>query len=124
MQRKAMERVEAMRKKTAQVLEETSAEAETEREIKREPVLSPKITNMPANFPKDKLYPDFGQYFSEKIDGKPVIKRKKEENGVSSDILNNIIKEPDKAILSGLIMLLKSEGADKALIMALMYIMS
>jgi hypothetical protein len=39
-------------------------------------------------------------------------------------INNNILDEPDKAILLGLIMLLKSEGADEILIMALMYILS
>jgi hypothetical protein len=36
----------------------------------------------------------------------------------------SILDEPDKAIILGLIMLLKSEGADEMLIMALMYILS
>jgi hypothetical protein len=38
--------------------------------------------------------------------------------------LQDLFSEPDKALLLGLIMLLKSENADESLIMALTYIMS
>ena len=38
--------------------------------------------------------------------------------------IEGLFDEPDKALILGLIMLLKSEGADESLIMALSYILS
>ena len=45
--------------------------------------------------------------------------QKQKKSGVEG-----LFDEPDKALILGLIMLLKSEGADESLIMALSYILS
>lgn len=123
MQKKALERVREMRKNSEKLIEETDSTPyikpkqffeEQNQQIK------PKITNMPPNFPENTAYPDFKEFF------------KKEEQKEQAKRINipvektklNILDEPDKAIILGLIMLLKSEGADEILIMALMYILS
>ena len=51
-------------------------------------------------------------------------KENKPQKQSQQNSLENLFAEPDKAMLMGLIMLLKSEGADETLIMALMYILS
>lgn len=124
MQRRAMERVQIMRKKSEDVLKE----AKNDLEVKiptQESKVKPKITNMPANFPEEKQYPTFKEFFEQ--EKKVPVKQetqKQEKTSDKNNPLESILNEPDKAILLGLIMLLKSEGADEALIMALMYIMN
>ena len=125
MQRRAMERVQIMRQKSENALVDARKELDNkspENLQQQEYKVRPKITNMPANFPAQKQYPTFKEHFeqentkgqNEKVQQKPLV----------SNIIDNILNEPDRAILLGLIMLLKSEGADEALIMALMYIMN
>lgn len=122
MQKKAMERVRQMQKNSEQVL--STAQRELSQESSAEtynnsPTIKSKVTNMPPNFPEKKIYPDFKEYFSETTS-----KQKAQEPKTSSNIIENILNEPDRAVLLGLIMLLKSESADEMLIMALMYILS
>lgn len=123
MQRKALERVREMQKNSEKLLEETEPTPyikpkqffeESNQQVK------PKITNMPPNFPENTSYPDFKEFFK---------KEEKKEKMRNVNILpestkSSLLDEPDKAIILGLIMLLKSEGADEMLIMALMYILS
>ncbi len=120
MQKKALERVREMRKNSEKLLEETDTTPyikpkqffeEQNQQIK------PKITNMPPNFPKDTSYPSFKEYFKKE-------EKKEKQESVMSKGNSSLLDEPDTAILLGLIMLLKSEGADEMLIMALMYILS
>lgn len=120
MQKKALERVREMRKNSEKLLEETDTTPyikpkqffeESNQQVK------PKITNMPPNFPKDTSYPSFKEYFKKE-------EKKEKQESVMSKGNSSLLDEPDTAILLGLIMLLKSEGADEMLIMALMYILS
>lgn len=132
MQQKAMARVRQMQKNTDAVLEK--AQQDLSREKPREntrtatyeqPQITPKVTNMPPNFPENSVYPSFKEFFKEenKELPKPIKKENKPYRSEKST-LENLFAEPDKAMLMGLIMLLKSEGADEMLIMALLYIMS
>ncbi len=123
MQKKALERVREMRKNSEKLLEETDSTPyikpkhffeESSQQVK------PKITNMPPNFPQNTSYPDFKEFFKEQ-------EQKEQAKSINIPVEKakiNILDEPDKAIILGLIMLLKSEGADEMLIMALMYILS
>ncbi len=121
MQKKALERVREMRKNSEKLLEETDTTPyikpkqffeESNAQVK------PKITNMPPNFPQDTSYPNFKEFFQKEE------QKEQAKNVPINKTQLNILDEPDRAILLGLIMLLKSEGADEMLIMALMYILS
>ena len=120
MQQKAMARVRQMQKNTDEILGRAQQDFESETPI------TSKVTNMPPNFPENSVYPSFKEFFKE--ESKEVPKPQKKENKpqpqTKPNTLETLFAEPDKAMLMGLIMLLKSEGADEALIMALMYILS
>lgn len=115
MQQRAMERVREMNRSSESALKMAQSELEPEvRRQEKKPPQNPapiktKHTVMPPNFPK------------------PQEKRqeKKEAHEVhEGGLLDSIMKEPDRALLMGLLMLLKSEGADEALMLALTYIMA
>ena len=130
MQQKAMARVRQMQKNTDAVLEKVQQDFEIEKQKPKPQYnpapITPKVTNMPPNFPENDIYPSFKEFFQ--TESKDTPKSPKRENKPHSQVkqnsLENLFAEPDKAMLMGLIMLLKSEGADEALIMALMYILS
>ncbi len=127
MQRKAMERVREMKRNSDMVTQSAQKEFNHESNNKSfaEPV-SPKVTNMPPNFPKETSYPSFKTVFGEEKE-KTQKKEQPEKRPVKaqkSNTIENLFAEPDKALLLGLIMLLKSEKADEGLIMALTYILS
>lgn len=133
MQQKAMARVRQMQKNTDAVLEKAQQDFSQEkpREKSRtamyeQPQITPKVTNMPPNFPENNVYPSFKEFFKEegKETPKPQKKENKPQQQAKPNTLETLFAEPDKAMLMGLIMLLKSEGADEMLIMALLYIMS
>lgn len=127
MQRKAMERVREMKRNSDIVTQ--SARKDFESENKKDYSINtdtPKITNMPPNFPKETPYPSFKTVFQEEEEKAHIEKQaektlKKDER---KSLVENLFAEPDKALLLGLIMLLKSEKADEALILALTYILS
>lgn len=130
MQQKAMARVRQMQKNTDEILGRAQQDFESEKpkpkpQYDSAPITS-KVTNMPPNFPENNIYPSFKEFF--KAESKEIPKPPKKENKpqpqVKQNSLETLFAEPDKAMLMGLIMLLKSEGADEALIMALMYILS
>lgn len=125
MQQKAMARVRQMQRNSEAFREKAQEELDKNRKTENQPApptnssqVSAKITNMPPNFPENSQYPRFKDFFQnvQKEESKPT------QNKAST--LENLFSEPDKAMLTGLIMLLKSEGADEILIMALIYIMS
>lgn len=127
MQRKAMERVREMKRNSDIVTQSAQRDFDvTDRNYSATKEVTPKITNMPPNFPKETAYPSFKTVFEnerEKIlpetkQNKQVFKSEKENT------LEGLFKEPDRALLLGLIMLLKSEKADEGLILALTYILS
>lgn len=127
MQRKAMERVREMKRNSDMVTQ--SAQREFERESKnnyKPEVITPKVTNMPPNFPERSPYSSFKTVFHEEKE-KSQAEIKSEKRLIKDEkknTLENLFAEPDKALLLGLIMLLKSEKADEGLIMALTYILS
>ena len=128
MQAKAMERVREMKRNTDIVAQSAQKELDfTPQKSEIQNIssrVSAKVTNMPPNFPRDNPYPSFKEFFekAEKKSQKNEITKQTEKAERSS--LENLFNEPDKALLLGLIMLLKTEGADESLIMALTYILS
>lgn len=130
MQKKAMERVREMQKNSEAVLETARQDLDTkplehknERQ-KNDAPIKPKITNLPPNFP------DFKEYFNmqSEPEATPPPPEKKNPQPQSQHFSGNIIdlisSDPDRALLLGLLLLLKSEGADETLMLALMYIMA
>ena len=129
MQQKAMERVREMKRTS----DEITRVAQKDFEIDRKKVnydndkssVTPKVTNMPPNYPENSVYPSFKDFFSTQQEIKQQKQKLlKQENKPMETAIQNLFNEPDKALLLGLIMLLKSEKADESLIMALTYIMS
>ena len=129
MQQKAMARVREMKRTSDEITRVAQKDFEIDRKNVNydndKPSVAPKITNMPPNFPENSVYPSFKDYFStqQEITQKKQ-KLLKQENKPKETAIQNLFNEPDKALLLGLIMLLKSEKADESLIMALTYIMS
>mgnify|MGYP003300188825 FL=1 len=130
MQKKAMERVREMQKNSEAVLE-TARQDLSEKTVEpkkenppKEPQIKPKITNLPPNFP------DFKEYFNMQSEPKVTAPEKEKPQTPpqpqysQGNIMDLISSEPDRALLLGLLLLLKSEGADETLMMALMYIMA
>ena len=127
MQQKAMERVREM-KRNSDIITQTAQRdldfaPETRKNEENSQKTSPKVTNMPPNFPENNPYPSFKDFFKAEQEKNQQPKQPEKENPRKQG-LENIFNEPDKALLLGLIMLLKSEGADEALVMALTYILS
>ncbi|MBQ8766945.1 MAG: hypothetical protein IJZ16_09080 [Clostridia bacterium] len=129
MQKKAMERVREMKRNSDEVIKSAQQEFNTEPKRTHKSNFSvnenPKVTNMPPNFPQNSIYPSFDEFFKKEQERtqenqKPLQRDKKPKQ----DAIQKLFDEPDKALILGLIMLLKSEGADEALIMALTYILS
>lgn len=125
MQKRAMERVREMQKKSDEAVGNNSREyyepkpaPKSSEKSGSQSTVKPKITNLPPNFP------DFKEYFTER--SVPVYSQKEEENTqhFQGNIADIISQDPDRALLMGLLLLLKSEGADEMLMMALMYIIA
>ncbi len=120
MQKKAMERVREMQRWSDEAVEDT---VKPEKTKDYQAPSKPRVTNMPPNFPK------FEEYFADynKPDTQPIQEKKVQNSPVQNsqgNILENLFNEPDQALLLGLWLLLKSEGSDEMLQMALMYIMA
>lgn len=95
--------------------------AERKVEAKAPEKIKMKSTSLPVEFSSNYSYPNFKTVFEE-------AKNVNENNNnnkdvVSSNKLNDVLKDPEAALLTGLIMLLKSEGADETLLAALGYIL-
>ena len=129
MQQKAMARVREMKRTSDEITKVAQKELDYQYEKTEpsnyKPTVTAKVTNMPPNFPQNDGYPDFNDFFKseqERIQEKQ--KQSKQENDSKQGAIQSLFDEPDKALLIGLIMLLKSENADESLIMALTYILS
>ncbi len=136
MQAKALERVRDMQARAQTVAREADRElsdnSETERrETQNENAYKDNFYNavkstpnknrisMPVELPQSKPYESFKEYFE------PINKKAKQENEktVKADLLDTVFKEPDKALLLALLLLLQADGADEELLMSLLYIM-
>lgn len=129
MQQKAMERVREMKRTSDEIAKTAQKDLESEHKNidyrGHKSSVSAKVTNMPPNFPENTAYPNFNEFFKteqERIQEKE--KPLKRKDNSKQNTIQNLFDEPDKALILGLIMLLKSEGADEVLIMALSYILS
>ena len=123
MQQKAMERVREMKRNSDIVTQSAQRELDfTQKTINEEAFCKetkPKVTNMPPNFPENKSYTYFkGFNKTDEKANQPIVETQKKQG------VENLFSEPDRALILGLVMLLKSEGADESLIMALSYILS
>lgn len=81
-----------------------------------------KVTSLPVEFPDGYSYPDFKTTFRQdkekqikRIDGNERLNHKSN--------LSELLQDPEAALLTGLIMLLRNEGADEVLLAALGYIL-
>ena len=136
MQTKALERVREMQARAQNVAKqaerELSDEKDNERSGKKDEntykenfynaVRSTPTKNriqMPVDLPESKSYESFKEYFE------PINQKAKQETEKSTkaDLLDTVFKEPDKALLLALLLLLQSDGADEELLMSLLYIM-
>jgi len=132
MQKKAMERVREMQKNSDAIVElaqqnfDTTHKTFNAEENIKSTVIKPKITNMPPNFPEEKVFPDFDEYFrtTQKESMGEDTSIEKHSAKKDNNLLENILSDPDRLLILGLLLLLKSEGNDEMLMMALMYIMS
>lgn len=135
MQEKALERVRNMQMYSKNAVEGTNAQGVTGGAQSNAPQTNMPQTNapsspphksgrikMPLNLPeeRDLVYPSFKEHFA------PETQKAKQqtEQKNKANLLDTVLKEPDEAVLFSLLLLLKSEGADEALMMALLYIMS
>ncbi len=136
MQAKALERVREMQARAQNVAKQAERELSDEKDNERSSrkdentykenfynaVRSTPTKNriqMPVDLPESKSYESFKEYFE------PINKKAKQETEKSTkaDLLDTVFKEPDKALLLALLLLLQSDGADEELLMSLLYIM-
>ncbi len=131
MQEKALERVRNMQMYSRSAVEGTNASQQARQTPQspprrtEPPKPSPKTggrIKMPLNLPEDRdlTYPSFKEYFQPETQKT----QQQTEQKNKANLLDTVLKEPDEAVLFSLLLLLKSEGADEALMMALLYIMS
>ncbi len=132
MQDKALERVRNMQMYSKEAVENTNREQNTRHappkaerrtaSVSSPPPKSGGRIKMPLNLPenRDLTYPSFKEHFSAENQRE----QQQTEQKTKANLLDTVLKEPDEAILFSLLLLLKSEGADEALMMALLYIMS
>lgn len=79
-----------------------------------------RVTSLPVEFPENRSYPSFKDVFREENVRQ---NQKAEMKNDISNKLQELLHDPEAALLGGLIMLLRSEGADEALLAALGYIL-
>lgn len=89
---------------------------ERKTEVKSAEKIKAKSTSLPVEFSGSYSYPNFKTVFEE-------TKKVNDNKEVHSNKLTEIMNDPEAALLTGLIMLLKSEGADEMLLAALGYIL-
>lgn len=126
MQKRAMERVREMQKNSDSILETARQDLGTPKTIEKtnDNQIRPKITNLPPNFPDFKEYFNVQSIPEETSESLEKPKERVSKSHFPGNIIDLISSEPDRALLIGLLLLLKSEGADETLMMALMYIMA
>ena len=138
MQEKALERVRSMQQRAQQYVEEDNRAAQRRPQNTdghRPPVQNVPAQNrqpqkkppsgrikMPLNLPenRDLTYPSFKEYFEPETQKAKV----QTEQSTKANLLDDVLREPDEAMLFSLLLLLKSEGTDDSRLRALLYIMS
>ena len=126
MQEKALERVQRMQQRARQYVDDsppTPPAPKPRQPAAPQPPEKPKPgrIKMPLNLPEDRdlVYPSFREVFSPQ----PQQAKAQSEQNAKANLLDEVLKEPDEAMLFSLLLLLRAEGADEALLLALLYIM-
>ncbi len=81
-----------------------------------------KVTSLPVEFPEGRNYPSFKTVFDEERTREKSQIPPMQKQEVRSK-LSELLHDPEAALIGGLIMLLRSEGADEELLAALSYIL-
>lgn len=126
MQEKALERVQRMQQRARQYVDDsppTPPAPKPRQPAAPQPPEKPKPgrIQMPLNLPEDRdlVYPSFREVFSAQTQQAKAQSAQK----TKANLLDEVLKEPDEAMLFSLLLLLRAEGADEALLLALLYIM-
>lgn len=126
MQEKALERVQRMQRRARQYVDDSPPAPPAPKP--RQPAApqppekpKPGRIKMPLNLPEDRdlVYPSFREVFSAQTQQAKAQSAQK----TKANLLDEVLKEPDEAMLFSLLLLLRAEGADEALLLALLYIM-
>lgn len=125
MQEKALARVQRMQQRARQYVDDQPpAPPAPKPPVPPQPSEKPKPgrIKMPLNLPenRDLVYPSFREVFSAETEKAKTQAAQKSK----ANLLDEVLKEPDEAMLFSLLLLLRAEGADEALLLALLYIMS
>lgn len=126
MQDKALERVQRMQQRARQYVDAPPSAPPAPKPPSAPPQPSekpkPGRIKMPLNLPenRDLVYPSFREVFSAETEKAKTQAAQKSK----ANLLDEVLKEPDEAMLFSLLLLLRAEGADEALLLALLYIMS
>ena len=139
MQEKALERVRSMQQRAQQYVEEdnrAAAQRRPQNTDERKPLaqnaaapnraaaektaVRPYQNALEPAENRDLTYPSFKEYFEPETQKAKV----QTEQSTKANLLDDVLREPDEAMLFSLLLLLKSEGTDESLLMALLYIMS
>ncbi len=124
LERQALERATMINSNTYKAGGKTAKPSESAK-------IKQKVTSMPVEFPEGYSYPSFEATFQREQERqkrqshqeKQTKESERKENLNSNNTLSELLHDPEAALLTGLIMLLQSEGADELLLAALGYIL-
>lgn len=143
MQEKALRRVQHMQARSRELIQNNAEEKKTALEMptahyfppKQESAASqvsientptkPGRISMPLNLPQQEseeeqtVYPKFSNYFAEHNQKE----QEKKVQKTKSNLFDTMLQEPDEALLFMLLLLLKADGQNETLLLALLYVM-
>lgn len=140
MQQQALDRVRNMQSRARAYIEDTAADMKSppqrtpvqeESTIYREPAAKEEEKqekkspvgriSMPLNLPKEResVYPDFKSYFAPHNEAEKASARMDRK----ANLMDAILKEPDKGLLFVLLLLFNAEGHNETILMAILYIL-
>ncbi len=118
LERQAFERANFINRNTLKPAEHRAQQGNTGRNEK----IRQKVTSMPVEFPERYSYPNFKTAFQQEKE-RQITQTGKIGGFNQKKNLSELLHDPEAALLTGLIMLLQSEGADEILLAALGYIL-
>lgn len=119
LERQALERATLINSNTYKAGGKTAKPSESAK-------IKQKVTSMPVEFPEGYSYPSFETTFKREQENRVKQTKqsdKRDNQNNNNNTLSELLHDPEAALLTGLIMLLQSEGADEALLAALGYIL-
>ncbi len=115
LERQALERATFINRNTFNAKENSISMGKPEK-------IRQKVTSLPVEFPEGYSYPDFKTTFRHEQE-RQIRKTDGSERVHHKGNLSELLHDPEAALLTGLIMLLQSEGADELLLAVLGYIL-